>query len=96
MDGYYTQSQFHNFISILLERSPRFPLLLSTFHASHSLLLRSIARLTALVLFYFIIIYLFYLLFIFSRVLLARCIHASPRFPFATSPFRLSPVSTYH
>ena len=49
----------HSFISILLERSPRVPLSFSTFHASHSLLLCSISRLTALVLF---IYYLFYFL----------------------------------
>ena len=47
-----------SFISILLERSPCVPLSFSTFHASHSLLLCSIARLTALALFY-LFIYLF-------------------------------------
>ena len=39
----------------------------------------------------------FFFSFLFSRVLSARCVHASPRFSFAASPSsRLSPVFTYH
>ena len=68
-------SHSHSFISILLERSPHVPLSFSTFHASHSLLLCSIARLTALALFYLLFLF-------FSRVLLARCVHTSPCFSF--------------
>ena len=96
MDGYHTQSQFH--LHPLRALSPFPP---STLHLSCLSQFVTSFYCTSycscfLFSYYYILIIFFIFIYFFSHVLLARCIHASPRFPFTTSPLCLSPISTYH